>query len=86
MNTKLVLLIVFLISCLNLAEAQQPKKIPRIGYITLASASSNLPRREAFLEGLRGVGYVEGQNIKIDYRYADNRSDRVPHSQPIWCV
>jgi putative ABC transport system substrate-binding protein len=59
------------------AEAQQPKKIPRIGYLTVASLSSNLPRRDAFLEGLRNLGYVEGQNIIIEYRYADSMTERL---------
>ena len=60
------------------AHAQQTAKIPRIGYLTLASASSNLPRREAFLDGLRNLGYSEGQNVNIEYRYADSRTDRLP--------
>jgi putative ABC transport system substrate-binding protein len=60
------------------AEAQQAAKIPRIGYLTLASASSNLPRREAFLHGLRNLGYIEGQNVNIEYRYANSRTDRLP--------
>jgi putative ABC transport system substrate-binding protein len=59
-------------------QAQQPGKIPRIGYLTLASSSSNLPRREAFREGLRHLGYIEGQNINIEYRYADSRTERLP--------
>src|SRR4030095_13381209 len=60
------------------AEAQQTKKIPRIGYLTLASASSNLARRDAFLAGLRDLGYSEGQNIIIDYRYAESKAERLP--------
>jgi putative tryptophan/tyrosine transport system substrate-binding protein len=59
-------------------DAQQAPKTPRIGYLTLASASSNLPRRKAFLDGLRNLGYIEGQNINIEYRYADSRTDRLP--------
>ena len=58
-------------------QAQQQGKIPRIGYLTLASSSSNLPRREAFREGLRHLGYIEGQNINIEYRYADSRTERL---------
>jgi ABC-type uncharacterized transport system substrate-binding protein len=63
--------------CLS-AEAQQPKRIPRIGYLTLASLSANLPRRDAFLEGLRNLGYLEGENIMIEYRYADSQAERLP--------
>jgi putative ABC transport system substrate-binding protein len=59
------------------AQAQEAKKIPRVGYLTLASLSSNLPRREAFLEGLRNLGYVEGQNIVIEYRYAESKAERL---------
>jgi putative tryptophan/tyrosine transport system substrate-binding protein len=48
------------------AEAQQTKKVPRIGL--LVSSSSDSPRRDAFLQGLRDLGYVEGKNIAIEYR------------------
>ena len=60
------------------AEAQQPKKVHRIGYLTTASAASNLNIRGGFLDGLRQLGYVEGQNIIIEYRYADGRNERLP--------
>jgi putative tryptophan/tyrosine transport system substrate-binding protein len=59
------------------AEAQQAKKIPRIGYLSLGSASSSSPRREAFREGLRNLGYVEGQNIIIEYGYAESNAQRL---------
>jgi putative ABC transport system substrate-binding protein len=59
------------------AEAQQAKKIPRIGYLSLGSASSSSPRREAFREGLRNLGYVEGQNIIIEYGYAESNAERL---------
>jgi putative tryptophan/tyrosine transport system substrate-binding protein len=62
----------------SIAGAQQIKKIPRIGYLTLASLTSNSPRREAFRDGLRNLGYIEGQNINIEYRYADSKTDRLP--------
>jgi putative ABC transport system substrate-binding protein len=61
------------------AEAQQPKKVPRIGYLSRSSASGNLPRIEAFRQGLRDLGYIEGQNIVIEYRYAEGKSDRLPN-------
>ena len=57
------------------AEAQQPKKVPRIG---LLSASSDSPRKGAFLQGLRDLGYVEGKNIAIEYRYTEGELDRLP--------
>ena len=57
------------------AEAQQPKKVPRIGY---QSASSSGEREEAFRQGLRELGYVEGQNIVIEWRFAQGKTDQVP--------
>jgi putative ABC transport system substrate-binding protein len=58
------------------AEAQQPKKIPRIGY--LATRSGPSPSEEAFLQGLRSLGYIEGQTIAIEWRYALEKFDRLP--------
>src|SRR5215831_1147252 len=60
-----------------LAEAQQPKKVARIGYLSMGSVSSSLPRREAFREGLRNLGYVEGQNVIIEYGYAESNAERL---------
>jgi putative ABC transport system substrate-binding protein len=60
------------------AEAQQPKKVPRIGYLSAASASAMVPRANAFRQGLRELGYVEGKNILIEYQYADGKLDRLP--------
>ena len=68
---------VFLALCVS-AQAQQPTKIPRIGYLAVGSASTNPARREAFRQGLRELGYVEGKNIVIDYRYAEGNLDRAP--------
>ena len=58
------------------AQAQQPKKIPRIGYLTLSSSSPS-PLQEAFRDGLRQLGYIEGQNIHIEYRYAAGKVERL---------
>jgi putative tryptophan/tyrosine transport system substrate-binding protein len=59
------------------AEAQQPKKIPRIGYLSPSSNSaSESTRFEAIRRALRELGYIEGQNIAIEYRYADGKIDR----------
>src|SRR5262245_31022781 len=60
------------------AEAQQPPKIPRIGYLVSAFPSSTPARIEAFRQGLRELGYVEGKNIVIGYRYAEGKLDRLP--------
>ena len=61
-------------------DAQQPAKVPRIGFLVLARASDPLASRvtEAFRQGLRERGYVEGQNIAIEYRWAEGRLDRFP--------
>jgi ABC-type uncharacterized transport system substrate-binding protein len=58
------------------AQAQQPKKIPRIGYLSGASLSAAAARTEAFRQGLRERGYVEGKNIVVEYRYAEGKLDR----------
>jgi putative ABC transport system substrate-binding protein len=59
------------------AEAQQAKKVPRIGHLSAASASVIAARVEAFRQGLRELGYVEGKNILIEYRYAEGKVDRL---------
>ena len=59
------------------ALAQQPTKIPRIGYLAAASLSANAARTEAFRQGLRELGYVEGKNIVIEWRYAEGKRDRL---------
>ncbi|MCE3243246.1 MAG: transporter substrate-binding protein, partial [Deltaproteobacteria bacterium] len=60
------------------AQAQQPTKLHRIGYLTGASLSANSARHEAFRQGLRDLGYVEGKNIVIDWRSAEEKLDRLP--------
>ena len=59
-------------------EAQQPKKIPRIGYLTTSFASEVTGRVDALRQGLRELGYLEGENLSIEYRYAEGKSDRLP--------
>ena len=60
------------------AHAQQPKKVPRIGYLSARDAASESTRSEAIRLALRDLGYIEGQNIAIEYRYADGKVDRFP--------
>ena len=61
------------------AQAQQPKKVPRIGYLTGPSRSANArARTEAFRQGLRELGYIEGKNIVIEWRHAEGKLDRLP--------
>src|SRR5262249_56582267 len=57
---------------------QQAGKVPRIGFLGLTSPSDRPSLLDAFRQGLRELGWVEGQNIVIDYRYAEGRVDRLP--------
>src|SRR6266404_69562 len=61
-----------------LAEAQQTKKIPRIGYLTTSFLSEVTGRVDALRQGLRQLGYLEGKNINIEYRYGEGKPDRLP--------
>jgi putative ABC transport system substrate-binding protein len=61
-----------------LADAQQQAKVPRIGVVLPGTRSSDAHRSDAFRQGLRELGYVEGQNIAIEYRYAEGKLDRFP--------
>jgi putative ABC transport system substrate-binding protein len=59
------------------ASAQQPKKVPRIGFLTAVPLSALAGRTDAFRQGLRELGYVEGKNILVELRSADGKSDRL---------
>jgi putative ABC transport system substrate-binding protein len=69
--------VLFIAFCAR-AQAQQPAKIPRIGFLNASSPFSSPARREAFRQGLRALGYIEGQNIVLEYRYAEGKLDRLP--------
>jgi putative ABC transport system substrate-binding protein len=58
------------------ADAQQPKKVPRVAFLSLPSSGPDL-RSEAFRQGLRDFGYREGQNIVVEYRWADGKTERL---------
>src|SRR3981189_2297256 len=73
-----ILFVVVLLAVAVIAEAQQPTKVPRIGYLSPTSPSVSPTRIEAFRQGLRELGYVEGKNIVIEYRYAEGKLDRLP--------
>ena len=79
MNKRLAWLaaLILLVSA-TLVEAQQPTKIPLIGFLSGSFPSTSPARREAFRQGLRELGYVEGKNIVIEQRYADGKFDRLP--------
>ena len=76
MERKIVVLALSaMLFALNLpAQAQHPAKIHRIGYLALGSRSAGT---EAFVQGLKELGYVEGQNITVDYRFAEGKEDRL---------
>jgi putative tryptophan/tyrosine transport system substrate-binding protein len=76
MKKKIMLLILCAI-LLASAEAQETKKIPRIGYVSSGDPSTQ-PLLEAFRRGLRDLGYVEGKNIQVEYRYAEGKQNEVP--------
>jgi putative ABC transport system substrate-binding protein len=73
-----ILVAAILIIVAVLAQAQQPTKIPRIGYLATVSLSAIPARIKAFRQGLRDLGYVEGKNISIEYRFAEGKPDRLP--------
>src|SRR5215471_11960127 len=81
-STALGVLVALLLAFSFPAEAQQPKKVPRIGYLSAGDPagdpSSNAARIEPFRQGLRELGYVEGKNIFIEWRYAEGKLDRLP--------
>ena len=67
-----------ILASLCLVEAQQPRKIPLIGFLVSANRSGSAHLTEAFIQGLRELGYVEGQNIVIEYRWANGNFERLP--------
>jgi putative tryptophan/tyrosine transport system substrate-binding protein len=71
-----ILIAVTLLAVAVTVEAQQPKKIPRIGYLSAGDPASESPRSEVIRLALRELGYVEGQNIAIEYRYSHGKNDR----------
>jgi len=72
-----ILFVAVLLAVAVIAEAQQPGKIPRIGHLNAPSLSALAGRTEAFRQGLRELGYLEGKNIVIEYRYAEGKLDRL---------
>ena len=76
MFSRIVVCLVIIVLLSTVAESQQPDKIPRIGYLSLRQGIE--PREEAFQKGLRELGYVEGKNIVIEWRFAQGRADLLP--------
>jgi putative tryptophan/tyrosine transport system substrate-binding protein len=79
MNKVILWLVaIFLVGAVEVAEAQQPKKVTRIGYLDGGFPSANAARIDAFRQGLREHGYVEGKNIVIEYRHGEGKPNRLP--------
>ena len=77
-GTMVLALCSLLLAPCSAVEAQQSAKMPRIGFLNALFPTTNPARIEAFRQGLRDVGYVEGKNIVIEYRYAERKFDRLP--------
>ena len=77
-RTAIQRLAIFFLTTASLAHAQQPKKVLRIGYLSGGDAASESARAEAIRLALRERGYIEGQTIAIEYRYAEGKRDRAP--------
>ena len=81
MTNQIILLTLcsLLLAPCSAVEAQQPAKVPRIGYLSgSASRSDNQTWHEAFQQGLRELGYIEGKNIAIEWRFGEGKRDRGP--------
>ncbi len=74
-NTKRLTLYGLLFALTLTADAQQPTKIARIGFLSITSLAAVSARIEAFRQGLRELGYVEGKNIVIEWRSAEGKAD-----------
>ena len=77
-RTAIQRLATFFLTTASLAEAQQPKKVPRIGFLVPGSSVNYSVRVEVFRQGLRDLGYVEGENIVIEGRWAEGSAERLP--------
>src|SRR5262245_38953786 len=88
----IILLIGLTLASVRVVEAQQAGKVPRIGYLdSTGDPKTPQPSVEAFRQGLRDLGYIEGKNILVEYRYAEGMTDRMPslvaelcNSRSIW--
>jgi putative ABC transport system substrate-binding protein len=73
-----ILVVMMLLAVGVTAQAQQPKEVFRIGYLSNADVATDSARAEGIRRALRDLGYIEGQNIATEYRYAEGRPDRAP--------
>ena len=77
-KTMFFLLATAVLASIHPAQAQQPKKVPRLGYLSNTDPATESTRIEAIRLALRELGYIEGQNIATEYRYAEGKNDRYP--------
>jgi|SRR5215470_11604302 len=87
-HSALVLAVTFsaaLLFTFSVAAEPQSVKVPRLGVLS-GGSSTGQPLHDAFRQGLRALGYIEGQNIIIEYRYAEGKLDRLQISLPNWSV
>ncbi|MGH7488592.1 MAG: hypothetical protein ACREMY_23780 [bacterium] len=73
-----IILIVAVAVVATMVQAQQPKKVARIGYLSTSDPATDLTRAAAIRLALRELGYIEGQNFNIEFRYAQGKLDRFP--------
>src|SRR5262249_37019851 len=73
-----ILVAVILLTVAVVTEAQQTTEVPRIGYLSNADAATDSARAEGIRLALRELGYIDGQNIAIEYRFAEGKVDRAP--------
>src|SRR4029434_1661918 len=73
-----ILVAVILLTVAVVTEAQQPKKVSRLGYLSNSDAATDSAGAEGIRLALRELGYIEGQNLAIEYRYAEGKRDRLP--------
>ena len=77
-KTIVSLAAILILASVHLAETQQTKKVPKIGFLNATSLASAKISYEAFRQGLRDLGYIEGQNIVFEYRWGEGNIDRFP--------
>ena len=73
-----LLVLACLLAAIAVASAQPPAKVVRVGYLSDATLAVKGPLIRAFLQGMRDLGYVEGQNLVMEYRFAEGSYDRLP--------
>ena len=78
MYKRFLLSIALMLVAALLVEAQQPKKVSHVGYLAGGSPATAGHHAQAFVQGLRELGYLEGQNIVLEYRWAEGKVERLP--------